>query len=87
MLTRKENLEGLVRSNALWVDGATAHLSHRRIILDLDSSESPVHGEQEEAACNGHFGSMCYHTSLSSTSSGTVRGASLRSYLVCLNLV
>ena len=27
----------------------------------MDSSESPVHGEQEGASYNGHFGSMCYH--------------------------
>ena len=34
---------------------------HRRVILDMDSSESPVHGEQEGASYNGHFGSTCYH--------------------------
>ena len=38
-----------------------AHTPHRRVILDMDSSESPVHGEQEGAAYNGHFGSVCYH--------------------------
>ena len=26
-----------------------------RIVLDMDSSESPVHGEQEGSAYNGHF--------------------------------
>ena len=34
---------------------------HRRVILDMDSSESPVHGEQEGGSYNGHFGSTCYH--------------------------
>jgi len=29
--------------------------SHKRIILDMDSSVSPVHGEQEGSAYNGHF--------------------------------
>jgi hypothetical protein len=33
----------------------------RRIILDLDSSESPVHGEQEGSSYNGHFQCVCYH--------------------------
>ena len=28
---------------------------HQRIILDMDSSESPVHGEQEGTAYTGHF--------------------------------
>jgi hypothetical protein len=31
------------------------------IILDMDSSESPTHGQQEGSAWNGHFGSTCYH--------------------------
>ena len=49
------------RMNAQWVDRAMAHTSHRRVILDMDSSKSPVHGEQEGAAYNGHFGCTCYH--------------------------
>ena len=32
-----------------------------RIVLDMDSSESPVHGAQEGSAYNGHFESVCYH--------------------------
>ena len=43
------------------VDGAMAHTPHRRVILDMYSSESPVHGELEGAAYNGHFGCACYH--------------------------
>jgi hypothetical protein len=31
------------------------------IILDMDSSESPTHGEQEGSVWNGHFGCTCYH--------------------------
>ncbi len=61
VLTRPENLAGLARMNAQWVDGAMAHTPHRRMILDMDRSESPVHGEQEGAAYNGHFSSVCYH--------------------------
>jgi hypothetical protein len=34
---------------------------HRRVILDMDSSESPVHGGQEGSAYNGHFRSYCFH--------------------------
>ena len=40
VLTEEENLEGLARMNAQWVDGAMAHTPHRRVILDMDSSES-----------------------------------------------
>ena len=32
-----------------------------RTILDLDSTEIPVYGEQEQNAYNGHFESTCYH--------------------------
>jgi hypothetical protein len=32
----------------------------RRVTLDIDSSESPVHGAQEQAVYNGHFESG-YH--------------------------
>ena len=31
------------------------------LIPDIDSSESPVHGDQECSAYNGHFGHSCYH--------------------------
>ena len=31
------------------------------IVLDMDSSVSPTHGDQEGTAYNGHFGCTCYH--------------------------
>ena len=31
------------------------------IIPDMDSSESPTHGQQEGSAWNCHFGCTCYH--------------------------
>jgi len=31
------------------------------VVLDIDGSESPVHGTQEQSAYNGHFESVCYH--------------------------
>ena len=79
VLTQDGNVEGLGRVNATWVDRAMTHTAHRRVILDMDSSESPVHGEQEGASYNGHFGSTCYHPLFvfncsCSTSSVTARG-------------
>lgn len=78
VLTRQENLEGLVHLNALWVQKAIARTTHRRIILDQDSSESPVHGEQEGAAYNGHFGCTCYHPLFLFNQFGDCEGALLR---------
>ena len=78
VLTQGHNLEGLARMNAQWVAGAMAHTPHRRVILDMDSSESPVHGEQEGAAYNGHFGCVCYHPIFVFNQSGDCEGAMLR---------
>ena len=61
LLTQQDNLKGLERLNVEWVKRGVAKTVHRRIILDIDSSESQVHGKQEEAAYNGHFECICYH--------------------------
>ena len=50
LLTKEDNLQRLVRINTQWVERAMAHTLYRRVILDMDSSESPVHGQQEGAA-------------------------------------
>ena len=78
VLTQDGNVEGLGRLNAEWVDGAMSRTPHRRVILDMDSSESPVHGEQEGASYNGHFGSTCYHPLFVFNQFGDCEGAMLR---------
>jgi hypothetical protein len=50
VLTHKENVQGRAHLNAAWVAKAMAHSPHRRVILDMDRSESPVYGAQEGAA-------------------------------------
>ena len=78
VLTQDGNVEGLGRVHAEWVDGAMSRTPHRRVILDMDSSESPVHGEQEGASYNGHFGSTCYHPLFVFNQFGDCEGAMLR---------
>ena len=78
VLTEEENLDGLARLNVEWVDRAMAQTSHQRVILDMDSSESPVHGQQEGAAYNGHFESVCYHPLFLFNHFGDCEGAMLR---------
>jgi len=63
MLTHPENLQALSSLNGAWVSRAMARTRTRRIVLDLDSSESPVHGEQEGSSYNGHFQCVCYQPS------------------------
>jgi hypothetical protein len=33
--------------------------SPRRVVLDMDSTEMPVYGQQEESAYKGHFETTC----------------------------
>ena len=50
-----------------------------RTVLDMDSSESPVHGQPEGSAYNGHFASVCYHPLLLFNDHGDCVAAKLRS--------
>jgi|TARA_Y100000310_G_scaffold338897_1_gene429850 hypothetical protein len=78
VLVTEENLKGLNQLNAEWVERAMTGTPHKRVILDMDSSESPVHGEQEGTAYNGHFGSLCYHPLFCFNQFGDCEGAMLR---------
>ncbi len=55
LLTKEENLIGLMALNRETLGQAESLDGSRRVVLDMDSSESPVHGEQEGSAYNGHF--------------------------------
>jgi hypothetical protein len=61
MLTRPGNMEALADLPGRWIDAAHDRQPPKSITLDMDSSESPVHGDQEGAAWNGHFQSKCLH--------------------------
>jgi hypothetical protein len=49
-----------------------------RVVLDMDSSESPVHGQQEGSAYNGHFETVCYHPLFLFNDHGDCLAAKLR---------
>jgi DDE family transposase len=61
VLSQDENLEGLSRINRDLLAEAEAMDSPRRVVLDMDSTEIPVYGEQEHSDYNEHFESTCYH--------------------------
>jgi hypothetical protein len=50
VLTQEENLIGLAALNWDVIDRAEAIDSPRRIVLDMDSTEVAVYGQQEESA-------------------------------------
>jgi Transposase DDE domain group 1 len=60
-LATDANLETLADLSGAWIDQIHDRTPPRNIVLDLDSSESPTHGQQEGSVWNGHFGCTCYH--------------------------
>jgi hypothetical protein len=78
ILTREENIEAFQSINGAWVKKAMSLTKGKKLILDMDSSEFPVHGNQEGSAWNGHFGSRCYHPLFVFNQSGDCEGATLR---------
>jgi hypothetical protein len=60
-LATETNLAALADLSGTWIDRVHERRPPDGIILDMDSSESPTHGEQEGSAYNGHFRCTCYH--------------------------
>ena len=52
ILTQSKNLDLLMDLSGAWVDRIYQHQSPKMIILDMDSSDSPTHGQQEGSAYN-----------------------------------
>ena len=55
VLTQCENLRVLMELSGAWIDQVSRQKPSKKLILDLDSSVSPTHGNQEGTAYNGHF--------------------------------
>jgi hypothetical protein len=60
-LASDANLAALMDLPAAWIERVHERKPPEGIVLDMDSSESPTHGQQEGSAYNGHFGCTCYH--------------------------
>ena len=61
LLATNDNLAALADLSGNWIDRVHNRKPPKIIVLDMDSSVSPTHGEQEGTAYNGHFGCTCYH--------------------------
>ncbi len=55
------NRAALADLNGQWIDRFHDRNGLKYIVLDMDSSVSPTHGDQEGSAWNGHFDCSCYH--------------------------
>ena len=78
LLATDANVEALAEMNGMWIDKVHDRRPPTKIILDMDSSVSPTHGEQEGTAYNGHFGCTCYHPLFLFNQFGDLERCSLR---------
>jgi hypothetical protein len=60
-LTAEKNLAALADLSGQWIDRVHARRLPRGVVLDMDSSVSPTHGEQEMSIWNGDYECTCYH--------------------------
>ncbi len=78
MLAEDANFAGLAGLSRALIAKAEALDSGYRTVLDMDSTEIPVYGEQEQSAYNGHFESTCFHPLLLFNREGDCLAAKLR---------
>ncbi len=78
ILAENSNFAGLAGLSRALIAKAEALDSGYRTVLDMDSTEIPVYGEQEESAYNGHFDSTCYHPLFLFSRDGDCLAAKLR---------
>ena len=60
-LAAPANLSALSDLSGQWIDIVHGRRPPKGIVLDMDSSVSPTHGEQEDSVWNGHYACTCYH--------------------------
>jgi hypothetical protein len=78
LLAQEDNLAGLGAISRELIAKAEVMEATQRVVLDIDSTEIPVYGQQENSAYNGHFESTCYHPLLLFNSAGDCLAAKLR---------
>lgn len=77
-LTRPENLAALAAPSGPWIDRVPWRCPPKVMVLDMDSSESPVYGGAGGGVYNGHFGCTCYHPLFVFNQFGDVERCALR---------
>jgi Transposase DDE domain group 1 len=78
LLAQEENLSGLATINRELIARAEAADSPQRGVLDMDSTEIPVYGQQEQSTYNKYYESTCYHPLLLFNAVGDCLAAKLR---------
>jgi len=73
-----ENRLSLADLNGQWIDRFHYRNRLKYIVLDMDSSVSPTHGDQEGTAWNGYFDCTCHHPNLLFNQFGMLERRALR---------
>lgn len=77
-LATESNRAALADFSCQWIDRFLDRTGLKYIVLDMDSSVSPTHGEQEGTAWSGHFCCACYHPLFLFNQFGMLERCSLR---------
>ena len=77
-LPQADNLALLTNLPGQWIEQVQQRRPTDRVILDLDSSVSETHGQQEGSAYNGYFECTCYHPLFCFNQDGDLERALLR---------
>jgi len=78
VLAKEANVTALADLSGRWIDVVHACRPTNVVVLDMDSSVSPTHGEQGRTVYNGHFGCIRYHPLFVFNQFGDLERCSLR---------
>lgn len=79
ILATEQGLKALEAGLSSCADTLLRRRNKKRIILDVDSTNDPVHGRQECASFNGYYKEVCYHPLFCFTGHGDLLATKLRS--------
>ena len=71
-------LSALIKLSGQWIEHVHGRRPPRGIVLDMDSSVSPTHGERESCVWNGHNECTCYRPLFVFNQFGDLEHSSLR---------
>jgi hypothetical protein len=77
-LAMLENRQALADLNGAWTCRFHDRRGLKYIVLDMDSSVSPTHGDQEVTAWSGHFDCTCHHPNFLFNQFGMLERCALR---------
>jgi hypothetical protein len=77
-LAAEKNFSALADLSGRWIDVVHGRRPPKGVVLDMDSSVSPTHGEQEMSVWNGHYACTCYHPLFLFNQFGDLERCSLR---------